>query len=66
MNLFETTTPKLEKRKNGLYLSSRITNMPKTTYVLEVVRFITDSEEWKAKHGKQEHIRYMRAKFKKK
>ena len=32
-------------------------------YVLEVVRFITDSEEWKAKGGKFEHVGYMRAMF---
>ena len=38
----------------------------KPTYVLEVViiRFITDSEEWKANCSKHEHIGYMRAKFK--
>lgn len=33
------------------------------TYVLEVVRFITDSEEWRAKGGKFEHVGYMRARF---
>lgn len=32
-------------------------------YVLEVVRFITDSEEWRNKSGKFEHVGYMRAKF---
>ena len=32
-------------------------------FVLEVVRFITDSEEWHAKGGKLEHAGYMRAIF---
>jgi hypothetical protein len=35
----------------------------KSKYVLEVVRFITDSEEWKAKCSKREHVGYMRAHF---
>lgn len=33
------------------------------TYVLEVVRFITDRGEWEAKGGKFEHVGYMRAVF---
>lgn len=33
------------------------------TYVLEVVRFIADREEWQAKGGKFEHVGYMRAVF---
>lgn len=32
-------------------------------YVLEVVRFITDKDEWMAKGSKQEHLGYMRANF---
>ena len=32
-------------------------------FVLEVVRFITDTEEALAKGGKLEHVGYMRAKF---
>ena len=31
---------------------------------MEVVRFIRDSEEWKAKCSKHEHVGYMRALFK--
>jgi len=33
------------------------------TYVLEVCRFIRNSEEWRNKGGKQEHVGYMKAKF---
>lgn len=36
------------------------------TCVLEVVRFITDREEWQAKGGKFEHVGYMRAVFRSK
>lgn len=32
-------------------------------YVLEVVKFISDKDEWIKKGGKQEHIGYMMAKF---
>ena len=32
-------------------------------YTLEVARFITDGEEWRAKGGKIEHVGYMRALF---
>lgn len=32
-------------------------------FVLEVVRFILDHDEWMAKCGKQEHVGYMRAYF---
>lgn len=32
-------------------------------FVLEVVRFIQDHDEWMAKGGKQEHVGYMRARF---
>jgi hypothetical protein len=32
-------------------------------FVLEVVRFIRDRDEWMAKGGKMEHIGYMRAHF---
>jgi hypothetical protein len=32
-------------------------------FVLEVVRFIQDRDEWMAKGGKQEHVGYMRAHF---
>ncbi len=32
-------------------------------FVLEVVRFIDDRDEWMAKGGKQEHVGYMRAHF---
>ena len=34
------------------------------TFVLEVVRFIQNREEWIAKGGKQEHLGYMQARFK--
>ena len=33
-------------------------------FVLEVVRFIRDRDEWIAKNGKLEHVGYMRAHFK--
>lgn len=32
-------------------------------FVLEVVRFIQDRDEWMAKGGKKEHAGYMRARF---
>ena len=32
-------------------------------FVLEVVRFIQDRDEWMAKDGKLEHVGYMRAHF---
>ena len=32
-------------------------------FVLEVVRFIQDRDEWMAKGGKQEHVGYMRSHF---
>ena len=35
-------------------------------FVLEVVRFIRDRDEWMAKGGKEEHVGYMRAHFRKK
>lgn len=41
-------------------------NMPRKTYVLEVVRFITNKDGpdgWLAKRGKYEHVGYMMAKF---
>ena len=34
-----------------------------TSFVLEVVRFITDRNEWMAKGGKLEHVGYMQASF---
>lgn len=37
--------------------------MPDRAYVLEVVRFITDVDEWYAKRGKLQHVGYMRAHF---
>ena len=33
------------------------------SFVLEVVRFIRDRDEWMAKGGEFEHVGYMRAKF---
>lgn len=33
------------------------------SFVLEVVRFIQDKNEWIAKGGKLEHVGYMRARF---
>jgi len=33
------------------------------TYTLEVVRFIVDEEELSEKNGEEEHVGYMRAKF---
>ena len=33
------------------------------TFVLEVVRFFEVADEWRAKGGKQEHVGYMRARF---
>ena len=33
------------------------------SFVLEVVRFIQDREEWMAKGSKKEHVGYMRANF---
>ena len=35
-------------------------------FVLEVVRFIDNKDEWEKKGGKQEHIGYMRARFRSK
>ena len=37
--------------------------LQKMPFVLEVVRFIQDRDEWMAKGGKQEHVGYMRAHF---
>ena len=33
------------------------------SFVLEVVRFIRDRDEWMAKRRKREHVGYMRARF---
>lgn len=33
------------------------------SFVLEVVRFIRESDEWRAKGGRQQHLGYMRAHF---
>ena len=33
------------------------------SFVIEVVRFITDRDEYITKKGKQEHVGYMRARF---
>ena len=38
-------------------------NMPEPTYVLEVVRFLTEQDEWLAKGGKFEHVGYMKGNF---
>ena len=35
-------------------------------FVLEVVRFVRDRDEWMPKGGKEEHVGYMRAHFRKK
>ena len=37
-----------------------INQMP---FVLEVVRFVSDREEWKAKGVKKEHVGYIQARF---
>ena len=39
---------------------NKIKSMP---FVLEVVRFIRDRDEWMAKASKKEHVGYMRAHF---
>ena len=36
---------------------------PSPTFVLEVVRFIRDRDEWMAKGHRKEHVGYMRASF---
>ena len=47
----------------GISEVDKLPKRPKMPFVLEVVRFITDRDEWMEKRGKKEHAGYMRAHF---